>query len=44
VKSTPSLLINEQVFVQGSNSAEYFEGVFTDIAQNKAEGALRDMV
>lgn len=44
VKSTPSLLINQQVFVQGSNSAEYFEAVFTDIAQNKAEVALCAMV
>ena len=44
VKSTPSLLINQQVFVQGSSSAEYFEAVFTDVAQNKAEGALRAMV
>lgn len=44
VKSTPSLLINQQVFVQGSNSAEYFEAVFADIAQNKAEGALGAMV
>lgn len=44
VKSTPSLLINQQVFVQGSNSPDYFAEVFSEFAQNKAEGASRAMV